>query len=260
MDLSHRRYGHAQQALILIPGLAAGHTSWRLTASALAAEHSVIAVDHRGAAQAGDHGSPCSIADMADDIAVLASRLGIRRFLLAGHSMGGAIAQSVAHRYPHRVQGLALCNSFVRLGEEARRFSEQILNLYRTGATSGEIAAAMLPRVFSTGFLTPQMLAVVKSDRDNRLFRQSEHDYQRQAAALKNFDSSAWAGSLRMPTLVVDSAEDHICGRADADRLAGLIRGARRITLSGGHASPLERPAELARALLCFFRPLLSQG
>lgn len=82
----------------------------------------------------------------------------------------------------------------------------------------------------------------------------------RQAAALKNFDSSAWAGSLRMPTLVVDSAEDHICGRADADRLAGLIRGARRITLSGGHASPLERPAELARALLCFFRPLLSQG
>jgi len=252
--LHYRRYGNAQELLILIPGLAADHSCWRLMIPRLAAEYTVVAVDNRGAGRTSDAGRFFSIEDMADDIVALAGTLGVHRFLLAGHSMGGAIAQSVAYRYPERVEALALCNTFVRFDAEAGRFADQIIDLYRSGANRGEIVAAMLPRVFSASFLTPQLLTLMRSSHSNGAPPQSEHDYRRQVAALRNFDSSPWIGSLCVPGVVIDSTQDLLARRKDADRLAQLIRGAARVTLAGGHSSPLEQPAALSQVLLSFFR------
>jgi 3-oxoadipate enol-lactonase len=220
----------------------------------LATEYTVIAVDNRGTCGADDHGCAFSIEDMADDIVALADHLGIGRFLLAGHSMGGAIAQTVAYRHPGRVEALALCNTFARFGDRARRLCDDISELCRSGAGQGEILEAIVARVFSSSFLTPQLTGLVKSVWSGVLFGQSEYDYYRQASALIEFDSSPWVGSLRVPTLIVDSAEDELCLRQDADRLAELIVGARRTTLVGGHASPIEQPAAFCEALLSFFR------
>lgn len=252
--LHYRRYGNAPEVLILIPGLAADHSCWRLMIPRLATEYTVVAVDNRGAGRTSDDGRPFSIEDMADDIAALAGTLGAQRFLLAGHSMGGAIAQAVAHRYPQRVQALALCNTFVCFDAEASRFADQIIELYRSGASRGEIVAAMLPRVFSTSFLTPQLMTLVKSSHGNGAPRQSERDYRRQIAALRSFDSSPWIGSVCVPTAIIDSTEDLVTRRKGADRLAQLIKGATRMTVPGGHSSPLEQPTILAQLLLSFFR------
>jgi len=252
--LHYRRHGNAHEVLILVPGLGSAHSIWRLMMRTLAAEYTVIAVDNRGAGRTNDHGCAFSIEDMADDVVALADYLGVRRFLLAGHSMGGAIAQTVAHRYPDRVEALALCNTFARFGDQARRLSEAVSELCRSGAAQGEVLEAIVARVFSARFLTPQLSALVKSAWSGALFGESDYDYRRQAFALREFDSSPWLASLRVPTLIVDSAEDQLCMRQDADRLAELIVGARRRTLPGGHASPIEQPAAFCEALLSFFR------
>jgi len=64
--------GNAQELLILIPGLAADHSCWRLMIPRLAAEYTVVAVDNRGAGRTSDAGRFFSIEDMADDIVALA--------------------------------------------------------------------------------------------------------------------------------------------------------------------------------------------
>ena len=250
--LHHRRHGTGREVLILVPGLGSAHSIWRLMMRKLVTEYTVIAVDNRGSARGADLSRALTIEDMADDVVALADHLGARRFLLAGHSMGGAIAQAVAYRYPDRVGALALCNTFARFRDQHRRLCDDLSELHRSGA-QGEILDAMVARVFSPGFLTPQMTALAKSIWSSGLSGQSKYDYHRHASALREFDSSQWVGSLRVPTLIVDSAEDQLCGREDADRLAELIVGAKRVTLAGGHASTIEQPAAFCEALLSFF-------
>lgn len=252
--LHHRRHGDSPQVLILIPGLGMTHASWRLLIRTLMAEYTVITVDNRGAGQTPDDGSVFSIEDMADDIITVADHLGCQRFRLAGHSMGGAIALTVAYRHPERVVALALCNTFMQSGGAVGRLSDQIGALYAAGATEEQVMEMIVSRVFSTRFMTPQRAAVVKSSWHHRAGQQSGFDYHRQALALRNFNSSSWISSVRVPTLVIDSAEDLLSRGEDADHLARLITGATRTTLAGGHASPIEQPAALSAALLSFFQ------
>ena len=59
-------------------------------------------------------GSPHGLEELADDAVALADALGIERFVVAGYSMGGAVAQLVWRRHPSRVIGLVLCATAAR--------------------------------------------------------------------------------------------------------------------------------------------------
>ena len=52
-----------------------------------------------------------SVDAMAADIDAVTRALGLRRFVLAGHSDGGAVAASYAAAHPERVAGIALVDS-----------------------------------------------------------------------------------------------------------------------------------------------------
>ena len=69
----------------------------------------VVAVDLRGhgrseAPAAGDY----AVESLAADIAAVVDALGLGRFVLVGHSMGGAAALAYADAHPERVAGLVL--------------------------------------------------------------------------------------------------------------------------------------------------------
>ena len=51
---------------------------------------------------------------MAADALAIVDALGFERFHVAGHSMGGVIAQAVALRAPERVMSLAFLCTFAR--------------------------------------------------------------------------------------------------------------------------------------------------
>lgn len=68
----------------------------------------VLAFDPRGLGESDSPTEPCSIADMADDAAGLASALGWEKYHVFGASMGGMVAQELALRYPFAVDKLVL--------------------------------------------------------------------------------------------------------------------------------------------------------
>ena len=85
-----------------------------------------MAPDNRGIGGSTFSARPLTVDDMAADVLALADAEGFDRFHLAGHSMGGLIAQAVALRRAGRVLSLALLCTFLH-GREAARLTPDII-------------------------------------------------------------------------------------------------------------------------------------
>jgi pimeloyl-ACP methyl ester carboxylesterase len=95
--------------VLFVHSLGGNGGQWALQLDHLRRTRRAAALDLRGhgdsdPADDGDY----SIAALAGDVGAVADQLGLRRFVLAGHSLGGSVAIEYAGRHPERVAGLLL--------------------------------------------------------------------------------------------------------------------------------------------------------
>ena len=98
--------------LILLHGFPASSHLWRDVVPELPAGHRVVVMDLLGYGRSdrpGEH--EVSIAAHAARVLGLADALKITRFAVAGHDLGGGIAQYLAVHHPERVSRMALVSS-----------------------------------------------------------------------------------------------------------------------------------------------------
>jgi 3-oxoadipate enol-lactonase len=108
--------GHGPETVVLVHGYLASARVWRLVQEALDPERfRTIALNNRGAGDSdramgeGDY----RIETFASDLAAAVHALGLRRFALVGHSLGGATAVQYALDHPEhqdRLSALVLLN------------------------------------------------------------------------------------------------------------------------------------------------------
>ncbi len=82
----------------------------------LAAEHYVIAFDNRGVGESGGS-TPASVAETARDAVAFIRALGLNKVDLLGFSLGGFVAQVLAHEHPDLVRKLILAGTGPEGGE-----------------------------------------------------------------------------------------------------------------------------------------------
>ena len=93
--------------VIFVHGLAGDLEMWRAQLDHLRPTRRALALDLRGHGLSGlPKDGDCSIPAMASDVLAVADAAGIKRFVLVGHSMGGAVILAVAQAAPARVAGL----------------------------------------------------------------------------------------------------------------------------------------------------------
>ncbi|HEV8059449.1 MAG TPA: alpha/beta fold hydrolase [Gemmataceae bacterium] len=110
MQLFYEASGSGEP-LLLIGGLGCDHTIWGLVAPRLASTHLVVAFDNRCIGASSGPDGPFSARDLAEDAASLMDQLGLERAHVAGHSMGGMVAQELALAHPERVSSLLLLST-----------------------------------------------------------------------------------------------------------------------------------------------------
>lgn len=186
------------------------------------------------------------LAKMSDFVALVRAWLdqaGIPRRVLAGHSLGGAIALSLALDEPERAAGLILVGSGARL-----RVAPDLLRLLRE-----DIAAA-------AAFITERSYAPAtppdKLEHYGRaLLRMDPETLHGAYAACDGFDVRGQLPALRVPALIVGAAADRMTpphlSREAHEALAG---SALQILPDTGHMIPIERPADLTTAVSAFLR------
>ena len=122
---THYRRSGSGAPVVLIHGVGADLEMWEPVAERLAPAHDVVRYDMLGHGASAKPLGPYRLDDFVDQLRRLVDALGVERFVLAGFSMGGLVAQELYARFPEKVAALALvCTSaaFVASSDFARQF------------------------------------------------------------------------------------------------------------------------------------------
>lgn len=223
---------------------AAGSNSgmWRRQIEGMSAEHSVVALDLPGHGRSGGLDGLPTIEAYAACVAAFAMATRLRRFVLVGRSMGGAIGLVLAARHPELVSGLVLACSAAKFA-----LSQEGIE------TTRNVVRGRLPQQFTTETFSPStgvdlmreaFMEQVKTDPRVRL---------NDLLACQAFDGEALLATVQTPTLVVAGADDGVTPPSCSEALARGIAGARLETLAqAGHQAPLEQ-AQAFNDLVCGF-------
>lgn len=236
--------GEGDLALVFLHYYGGSSRTWRLVTGQLADRYRTIATDHRGWGESQAPEGGYGIGDLADDAQGIIESLGLKRFVLVGHSMGGKAAQLLASRRPEGLAGVVLVApsppSPMQLSDEQR----------------AGMAGAYMSRE-SVGWVLDNVLTA--SQLSDELREQVIEDSLRGAPQAKwawpnvamRDDITAQVAAIHVPVLVLSGDRDQVDPtetlRAE---LLPRIPGARLEVLPGiGHLSPLEAPGLLARAI-----------
>lgn len=104
MKLFYRKYGSGP-CFVILHGLYGSSDNWVTIARKISERFTVIVPDLRNHGQS-PHTKDHTYNLMSEDIAELIHELDIRKFILAGHSMGGRVAMNFAYKFPEMIEVL----------------------------------------------------------------------------------------------------------------------------------------------------------
>ncbi|MCV2887247.1 alpha/beta fold hydrolase [Ruegeria aquimaris] len=223
--------------LVLVHGFMGGSGQWAWQAP-LGRERAVHAVDLPGFGENAPMAPVSSIAGFAAWVLEEVSRLGLDRFDLLGHSMGGMIVQEMVRQAPERVDKLVLYGTGA-IGVLPGRF-EPIETSMERARTDG--AAATARRIAATWFLHKEAAAEYPACADIA----AQSTLGAILAGLRAMQ--AWSGgehlpSIRSRTLILWGDGDRTYPWSQTERLWRTIPGAQLAVVPGcAHAVHLERP------------------
>jgi 3-oxoadipate enol-lactonase len=232
----------AGDAVVLVHAIGCDHHLWDPLAQALAPHFRVIRVDVRGHGKSPVTPRPYSLDALAEDIALLLDRLGIRKAHWVGLSLGGMIGQAFALRHAERLGKLVIANSTSSYGPEGRKTWEARAKMVEDGGVA-VIRDMVASRYFSDDFRAAQPAAV--DDVMQRFIRTPKEGYLGCCDAIAALDFSSDLGRIRAPTLVIAGGADAGTPPAMSEAIARAIPGARLAVIPGAaHLSAVEKPAE----------------
>jgi len=214
--------------------------AWHLVMDRLGENYRCIAPDLRGFGDSEAPGTGYAVADGANDIAALAAALGLKSYVLVGHSMGGKIALALAARRPLGLRSLILLAPSPPTPEPMRE--EDRARLLRT---HGDERAALETAAKITAVSLPDasLRQVVK---DN--LRSSPVAWAAWLEHGSREDISPQMSAITVPVLVVAGEADAVLPPKLLEReLVGRIKQAKMVVVPRtGHLSPWEAPVPIS--------------
>jgi pimeloyl-ACP methyl ester carboxylesterase/acyl-CoA thioesterase FadM len=232
----------AGPALVFVHGFPLDRSMWRHQMAGFT-RWQRIAPDLRGFGYSSGHGELApTLAQHADDLAVMLDALGVQRAVFCGLSMGGYVLFELWRRHAARVRALVFADTKAEADTpEGRQGREDMIALAEREGTVA-VAERMLPRMFAAASAAAQPeLATAVRDMAGRA---SVAGVVAALLAMRDrADSRELLAGLGVPTLVLGGAEDALTPPSVMQALAGGVPGARFVEIpAAGHLSPLEQP------------------
>ena len=241
--------------IVLIHGFGAAMDWWDDIAPTLANDHRVVRIDLIGHGGTAAPVSGYTIERQASLVLAILDKLGIDRFIVIGHSMGGEVATALAEANPGRVERMVLIDS-PPVAETTFKFLTRLALMPIVGellarAKADAIIRRGLAQGFAPGFAVPNKLIADFRQLTYTAFR-SAHDNSVAYEKAKPVYERLAAISPAPPLLVIFGSRDQLVSPASA-KLYENVPGARIATIDGvGHSPMVEAPAKVLELLKSF--------
>ena len=240
--------------VVLLHGFPLSSEMWTPIRTAVEQAARLITPDLRGFGGSDKPQGDYGMETHAEDVLRLADRLGLDRFVVGGHSMGGYVALRLAAGHAERLAGLILVDT---------RASADTPD----GKVQRAIAIERIRRGEAAAFLdefVPNLLGQSSHKRAPKLATElrgvaaevPDHVLAGCLAGMRDRpDSTAVLARLDVPALVLVGQEDTIAPPEVAHTMAAALPRARLALIPlAGHTPSVERPIPTAEAILAFLR------
>jgi pimeloyl-ACP methyl ester carboxylesterase len=241
--------------LVMVHGAGGNHSHWwpQIAHLRSVTGWSLVALDLPGHGRSGGEAQsriPAYAEAVFGAVEALLRREGVpdpmsvhgRPVVVAGHSMGGAIALEMALSRPGALAGLILVGTGARL---------RVLPSALEKMSRGERDETLLEMAYGPE-AAPELRERGRAEYRSVPVEVLYRDY----SACDRFDRMAEVSSLRLPVLVVVGAEDALTPLKYSRYLADRLGGRLRLIPGAGHMVMLEKPAEVNRAIADFLLSL----
>ncbi len=222
--------------IIFIHGAGDSHLTWNWQLAALSDMTRAYALDLPGHGRSTGMGRR-SIYDYAVAVCEMMDKLNLERAVIAGSSMGGAIAQTIGLEFPKRVLGLGLVGTGARL---------RVAPAFLEGLRNNFVETAHLLVEY---YYAPGAADVLKQRSEQQLLQCGPRVVYDDYAACDGFSVITRIAQIRAPTLVICGSADRMTPVKYSQYLAAQIPNARlKIIVGAGHMVMLEAAQEVTRA------------
>lgn len=188
-----------------------------------------------------------SIADYAEAVANFMDEMHLPPSVIVGHSMGSAIALTLALGYAAHVRALVLIGGGARL-----RVHPSLLEWTAQESTMPQAIQILLEWGFS-----PESPSEIKALAARHMRQTPAATFHADFLACDRFDLRERLAEISHPTLLLCGSEDRMTPPRFSEFLAEHLPNARLQILTGaGHMLMLERPQEVAQAIHEFLASL----
>lgn len=236
--------GKSGLPVVFCHGSGGSHRHWLFQMDELKGTFNPLAVDLPGHGRSGGRPSD-RIAPYTDWVRSFAATLGLPPFVLAGHSLGGAIALDYALRWSGELAGLILVGTGGRL-----RVAPAILDSYR----DGHVPPFMIDSLYGED-TSPALLEKGYAE----ITATSAGVFLDDFSACDNFDVMAELPSIALPSLIICGTADRMTPLKYSRYLKEQLSRGELVEVEGaGHMVMLEAPAAVNRAMTAFLEKLRS--
>ena len=237
--------------IVLLNGTSGQSEDWSQVVEQLTKHRPVIRLNYGEPVAGNDSANAPRVPDFADRVVAAAGADGRHRFDLVGFSLGAAVATFLAAEYSEMVRSLVLVSGFSYGGDLRMRLQFDLwLHLARTDKISlGKLLLVSgLSREFLSAFDQPTVDGIVQSFVAMSDWPLIEQNIRVDLAV----DVREYANKINAPTLSITGKYDQIVPPFYTQELADLIPTAKSAEIPSGHLSFLEKPVDLASAMLTF--------
>ena len=248
--------GGTGEAVLMVHGFGASHTSWIGLRPTLEKRYRVIAVDLPGHGYSDKYAGDYSIKAVANKLLRVLDLKGIKRAHVVAHSWGTAVSLNLAIQAPERVRSLTLMASFAYekqvppflVWARAPLMGEFLFSMMWDQRLDDRLAYAFYD---ANKFATPAV-----TDKAKKVFKRPGVLAAALAAArgIRFSDMEPRYPELQVPVLIISGREDRVTRMAAARQLnADLPDSRHKVIPLCGHMIPVEHPNKVLRHLRRFW-------
>ncbi len=241
--------------LVLLMGFGADGNLWEKHVAAYEQHFQCIILDNRGVGMSDAPKGSYNTDLMADDTIAVLDHLGVTKAQVAGISMGGAIAQSLALNHPARVSSLVLVSTWPSFNNYAKTVYENLKKL-RKVVPADDFMELLQLWIFAPPYYEHSLVDLKDGQRGalKNLNPQTASGFDGQLDACIGHNTMNRLHEITIPTLITIGMMDIFTPPVFSDILHEKIAGSEIVRFpTGGHVhhwEDLERFNEITSRFL----------